>query len=129
VEWFADLVKISNDNLEKYKSLTGKEILWDIKQGDATLYTEIDEYNVFLFNNTFGGNPTEVRMVTKVLKNIRESLDRNNREIFLVYVHPAKNLRQLFDSYEWLQERQEIQNKYRPQYDNAYICIFRIYDF
>lgn len=126
IEWSADLVEISKSNLITYKELSKKDIVYDIQQGDATLYGNIDEYNVFLFNNTFGGNPSEVRMVARVLKIIRESLDRNNREVFIIYVHPAKNLRQLFDSYEWLEDKQEIRNKFRPIYDNAYICVFHI---
>lgn len=126
VEWSADLVEISKSNLDTYKQLSKKDIVYNIQQGDATLYENIDEYNVFLFNNTFGGNPSEVRMVTKVLKMVEASLERQKREIFLIYIHPAKNLRQLFDSYEWLSNKVVIKNKYRPKYDNAYVCVFHI---
>lgn len=126
VEWSADLVEASKYNLEKYKSITKKNIAYDIQQGDATLYENIDDYNVFLFNNTFGGNPAEVRMVAKVLKIIKESFNRQKREMFIIYVHPAKNLRQLFDSYDWLSHKVIILNKYRPKYDRAYICVFHI---
>lgn len=126
VEWSADLVEISKTNLDIYKKLSRTDIVYDIQQGDATLYEDIDEYNVFLFNNTFGGNPSEVRMVAKVLKIIKASLEKQKREAFLIYIHPAKNLRQLFDSYEWLSNKVVIRNKYRPKYDNAYICVFHL---
>ena len=126
VEWSADLVEISKINLATYKKLAKKDIVHDIQQGDATLYENIDEYNVFLFNNTFGGNPSEVRMVAKTLKIIQASLEKEKREAYIIYIHPAKNLRQLFVSYEWLADKQVIQNKYRPIYDNAYIYVFHI---
>ena len=82
VEWSADLVEISKTNLDTYKKLARKDIVCDIQQGDATLYEDIDEYNVFLFNNTFGGNPSEVRMVTKVLKIIKHHWKEKNERFF-----------------------------------------------
>ena len=126
IEWLSDLVEISKINLDTYKKIAGREIPFNIQHGDATLYKEIDEYNVFLFNNTFGGNPSEVRMVAKVLNNIRGSLNRVYREIFIIYLHPVKNLQQLFDSYEWLADKQVIRNKFEPRYNKALIYIFHI---
>ena len=70
-----------------------------------TKHKEIDDYNLFFVNNSFGGNPSEERLVARVLKNIEESLERCSRPVNIVYVHPSISLQKLFDTYEWLKER------------------------
>lgn len=51
---------------------------------DATKYYEIDDVNVFYFNNPFMG-----MLFEKVMCNIEESFKRRNRRINIVYLNPA----------------------------------------
>jgi SAM-dependent methyltransferase len=126
VELSSELVEISKINIEKYSSKKKKEINIDIICDDATKYTELNGYNVFFINNSFGGNPSEERMVARILRNIEDSMGNNPRNITLIYVHPGISLQLLFNSYSWLNNRKVIRNTNRAKYDNAYIYIFTI---
>lgn len=126
IEYDEELVNACNQNLERYKEISNTSAHFNVVYGDATKYKEIDEYNLFFVNNSFGGNPSEERLVAKLLKNIEDSLERNKRHINIVYVHPGISLQKLFDTYGWLKERSVIQNTYRPKTDKAYIYIFSI---
>lgn len=75
IELSSELVEISKVNVQKYARKLKKKINIDIINGDATKYDELDNYNVFFFNNSFGGNPSEERIIAKVLKKIESSLN------------------------------------------------------
>lgn len=126
VEFDKELVSLSEKNIETYKEGISKEANIDVVLADATKYTDIDKYNVFFINNSFGGNPSEERLVAKILANIENSLNKRKRPIRIVYVHPGISLRKLFDTYDWLSDRTIIRNPYRPKRDGAYIYIFNI---
>ena len=51
--------------------------------GDATMYTDIDDYSIFFLYNPFGETA-----IAKVLKNIIKSIQRKNREVYIVYGNP-----------------------------------------
>lgn len=55
----------------------------NICQGDATQFSELDDYNIFFMYNPFGGDN-----VAAVVKNIQESYARNHRNIYLAYGNP-----------------------------------------
>lgn len=126
IELDKDLVELSEINLEKYRMHTNKDVHFNVIYGDATKWTEIDEYNLFFINNSFGGNPSEERMVAKILKNIEESLKRKKRQLYIIYVHPSISLQKLFNAYNWLSDKKVILNPYRPKMDKAYIYIINI---
>lgn len=78
VEYEADLVRICKKNLS-----TLKIYRINVKQGDAAIYDEYDEYNYFyLFN------PFEEGIVQKFLDNILISKKRKNRDIWVLYFNP-----------------------------------------
>lgn len=55
----------------------------ELNCGNACVYNDIDEYNVFFFYNPFGGQVFE-----KVISNIEKSARRKTRQIFIVYGNP-----------------------------------------
>lgn len=55
----------------------------NIRQGDATRFTEFDDYNIFFLYNPFGPDN-----VAAVVKNIQASYARNHRDIYLAYGNP-----------------------------------------
>lgn len=126
VELSSELAELSVRNIQSYTAIAKKNIHIDIICEDATKYADLDEYNVFFINNSFGGNPSEERIVAKILKKIELSVKYNPRLITLIYVHPGISLQMLFDSYAWLSDRKVIRNTSRPKYDNAFIYIFTI---
>ncbi|MBE5871395.1 MAG: class I SAM-dependent methyltransferase [Lachnospiraceae bacterium] len=65
------------------KNMTVLYIDADVLTGDATEYTEIDDYDIFFLYNPFGE-----KSIRKVVSNINESWKRNKRSIFLVYGNP-----------------------------------------
>ena len=54
--------------------------------GDATTYNDIDDVNVFFFNNPFTGSVFE-----RVYLNIADSYGRNKRRIHIIYLNPYCN--------------------------------------
>lgn len=55
----------------------------DIITGDATVFSEIDDYNIFFLYNPFGKES-----IKKVVSNLLESHRRKLRSIFIVYGNP-----------------------------------------
>jgi precorrin-6B methylase 2 len=72
------LVDISKANFKKL-GLNHLEII----HSDATTFTEIDDFNYFYFFNPFQG-----RVFERVFENIIASMDRNPRQVTLIYYHP-----------------------------------------
>lgn len=124
IEFNEELVELSKKNLDSYRSKQHTSSKFNVIYGDATKFREIDQYNLFFVNNSFGGNPSEERLVAKIFKNIEDSLERNPRHVNLVYVHPSISLQKLFDTYSFLSHQKVVMNTYRPKIDNAYIYIF-----
>jgi len=52
---------------------------------NALLYKDIDQYNYFYFYNSIQGTTLK-----KVIKLIKESLDRKPRQITIIYVNPIE---------------------------------------
>ncbi|MNO50747.1 Methyltransferase domain protein [compost metagenome] len=127
IELSSELVEISQRNLQNYLANVKKQVQVNVICEDATKYDELDEYNIFFFNNSFGGNPSEERMVARIFKKIETSLKNKPRQANLIYVHPGISLQMLFDSYSWLKDRKVIQNSTRPKYDKTVIYIFTIH--
>ncbi|MEE1946847.1 hypothetical protein VRU48_17105 [Pedobacter sp. KR3-3] len=78
VELSDKLVKIAESNLEKLKIKKVKLI-----HENATTCKDLDDYNYFYFYNPF---PGEVMSV--VLENIKESIERSPRVVRLIYCNP-----------------------------------------
>lgn len=77
IEWNADIAEVCRNNMKELN------ILADIITGDATEYKDMDGYSIFFLYNPFGE-----KGVRKVMKNILESRERRNRDIFVVYGNP-----------------------------------------
>jgi hypothetical protein len=78
IELSEKLVNISKANFAKLK-LSELEII----HGDATTFTEIDDFDYFYFFNPFQGKTFE-----QVIGNIITSFETRPRRIGLVYYHP-----------------------------------------
>jgi hypothetical protein len=70
---------IANQACENLKEL---KIPANVICGDATVYKNIDDINVFFFNNPFGGD-----VFKKVIDNIEDSWRRKPRRIHIVYLN------------------------------------------
>lgn len=73
--------EIANQAVKNMKVL---EVPAKVICGDATTYYDIDDINVFYFNNPFMGGLFE-----KVITNIETSLKRKYRRIHMIYLNPA----------------------------------------
>ena len=80
IELVPEIADIAISNLGKL------EVPAKVVCEDATTYEDIDDINVFFFNNPFTGD-----IFDKVLSNISESYKRNRRQMHIVYLNPYCN--------------------------------------
>ena len=79
------LCDIAASNCAIYKDKTGTETNFVIINSDVRDYTiKEDEKVFFLFN------PFDASVLEHVLGNIKESLERQSREIWIIYCHPVQ---------------------------------------
>lgn len=65
------------------RNMKALQIDSDVVIGDATEFNELDDYSIFFLYNPFGE-----KSIQKVISNIKDSLGRRNRDVFLVYGNP-----------------------------------------
>jgi SAM-dependent methyltransferase len=83
-----ELCVIAKKNIEIIKA-DFPETSFTISHANATTYSDIDDVDVFFFFNPFGRS-----VINKVLENMRESIKRKHRTIYVIYVNP-----QFFDCF------------------------------
>lgn len=79
IEYDENLARMAEYNLNKLE-VSGFNII----QGDAKEFTELDEYNYFYFYNPFVGET-----FSRTIQNIEESLNRRERQVFIIYINPG----------------------------------------
>ena len=82
--------------VENSNNLKVRKTQINIYHADAVNFTDINDVTIFIIFNPFGE-----KTLTKVIKNIENSLKVNPRAIHIAYF-PAPNLARLFDSTPWL---------------------------
>jgi hypothetical protein len=82
IEFSQSLADIARKNMTKL-NLRNVEII----TGDASAYTDIDEFNYFYFFNPFGG-----KVFSDVIHNIINSIAKVPRDVHIVYYHPKCHL-------------------------------------
>ncbi|MBK9097324.1 MAG: class I SAM-dependent methyltransferase [bacterium] len=94
VEFAEELVHFSKERMNRIiRSASSSDI--KILHSDAASFTIPKDANVFFFYNPFNRNVFE-----KVLNNIEESLSRNKRRIFIVYINAVIGL-DMFSKYDY----------------------------
>ena len=93
VELYKDLYEAAVDNINRLKVKKTKINIFHV---DAVNFTDIDDVTIFIFFNPFGE-----KTLTKVIKNIENSLKVNPRAIHIAYF-PTPNLARLFNETPWL---------------------------
>lgn len=76
---------------------------WEVVHGDARDFFVPDEATVLFFYNPFGG-----QVLLQTLENVRRSLRRNPREVYIVYALPKFDAN-LMDGLPWLSAWQTVQ--------------------
>lgn len=79
VEYEEDIVQICKCNLSKLKVYRV-----DVRQGDAALYDDYDEYNYFYMFNPFHRD-----YMQGFLNNLKKSRERRDRDIRVLYLNPV----------------------------------------
>lgn len=83
VEFSKDMCKCARENILIYKKKTGCDGNMEVVHSDVVDYEFRDDENVFyLFN------PFDDVIMNHVIKNIASSIERNPREVFIVYCNP-----------------------------------------
>ncbi len=77
-----ELCEISKKNIQIVQSRY-PNTHFSVIQADATVFSDIDQIDIFFFFNPFG-RP----ILIEVIKQIKESNSRNHRNIFIIYVNP-----------------------------------------
>ena len=94
VEFAEELVQFSKERMRRIKiSASSSDIA--IIHSDAAAFLIPEDTNVFFFYNPFNRNVFE-----RVLDNIEESLSRNKRKIFIVYINAVIGL-DMFSKYDY----------------------------
>jgi hypothetical protein len=84
VEFLPELHSIAQKNVQTYRSTTQKCSAIDLHCCDATVYRMPTENTVL-----FLANPFEHPIVSRLLINVRESLQNHPREVYVVYSNPV----------------------------------------
>ena len=84
VEFLADLHSIAQKNIRTYRSTTQKCSAIDLHCCDAKVYRMPNENTVLFLNNPF-----EHPIVSRLMINVRESLQNHPRKVYLVYHNPV----------------------------------------
>lgn len=90
VEFASSLSRDSEDNLDRFRTRTGRRFDARVLNVDAALYPVDDDDCVFFLYNPFGR-----KVLQQVLTNIRRSLESRPRSIHVVYANPVH--RKAFD--------------------------------
>lgn len=83
IEYAKELCVIARDNVARYRKKTGFKSDIRIVEGDAVNYEIQDDDTVFFMFNPFGAE-----LIEKIVQNIRRSLTRKNRKVFIIYNNP-----------------------------------------
>jgi predicted RNA methylase len=87
VEFSLELVEICRKNLEIFKQKSKSKTEFEIIHLDAAEYEIPSEGNLLFFSNPF-----DHALVTRVIDNILQSLEKFPREIVVVHLHPQGNM-------------------------------------
>ena len=83
VELLPSLERIAQENLRRYKSDSQQCFALELIRGDATVFPlPIEPLVVYLFN------PFPESGLRRVVSNLKQSLDRNPRPLYLLYYNP-----------------------------------------
>ena len=93
IELDKDLYEAAVENINRLKV---KKTQINIYHADAVNFTDINDVTIFIIFNPFGE-----KTLTKVIKNIENSLKVNPRAIHIAYF-PTPNLARLFNDTPWL---------------------------
>ncbi len=83
VEFAKELCRAAGDNVARYRKKTGVQADIRIVEGDAVDYEIQDDDNVF-----FMFNPFAATVMTKIVQNVKQSLARKDRPVFIIYNNP-----------------------------------------
>jgi hypothetical protein len=83
VEFAKELCEIARKNCDQYKIAARSNAKFTITESDATEYKIAPEENVFILYNPF-----DDAIISAVLDNISLSIDKQPRQVFIIYYHP-----------------------------------------